>query len=53
MFESVQKCENNAISKQSYTLKIFIVVKMICFSSLGENQDFLDFLQKKFYNIHY
>ena len=28
MFEPTQKCENNAISKQNYTIKLFIAVKM-------------------------
>ena len=44
-----------AIFKQSYTLKLFIAFTMVyssCFR-FGENQDFLDFLQKYFYNIDY
>ena len=48
------KCVNNAIFKQIYTLKLLIAFKMAyycCFSSRG-NLDFLDFLQKKFYNIN-
>ena len=55
MFEPVQKCENNAISKQNYTLKLFIAVKMTycCCSSLGGHLDFLYFHLKKFYNIDY
>ena len=28
MFEPAQKCENNAIYKQNYALKLFNVVKM-------------------------
>ena len=35
MFEPTQKCENNAISKQNYTFKLFIAAKMTyscCFS---------------------
>ena len=28
MSESAQKCENNAIFKQSYTMKLFIAFKM-------------------------
>ena len=45
-----QKCENNAISKQNFTLKLFIAFKMphFCCFTLGENQDGLDFLQKSF-----
>ena len=50
MFEPVQKCENNAISKQNYTLKLFIAVKMAysCCFSFGKSLDFLDFLQNSF-----
>ena len=50
----VLRFENFAIFKQNYTLKVFIAFKMAhswCFS-LGENLDFLDILQKKFYNIN-
>ena len=38
MSETAQKCENNAISKQNYTLKLLISVKMTytCCFSLGE-----------------
>ena len=41
--------------KQNYTPKLFIAFKMAyyCHFSLGGNLDFLDFLQKKFYNIYY
>ena len=55
MSELEQKCENNAIFKPNYTLKLFVTFKMAyscCFSS-GGNLDFLEFLQKKFYNINY
>ena len=55
MSEPALKCENNAIFKQIYPLKLFIAFKMAysgCFS-LGGNLDFPDFLQKKFYNINY
>ena len=48
------KCVNNAIFKQIFTLKLLIAFKMAyscCFSQRG-NLDFLDFLQKKFYNIN-
>ena len=44
MFAPVRNCKNNAISKEKYTLKLFIAVKMTyscCFSL------------KKFYNIDY
>ena len=55
MSEPAQKCENYAIFKQNYTLKLFVAFKMAysCCFSLGGNLDFLDFLQKKFYNIDY
>ena len=36
MSDHAQKCENNAVFKQSYTLKLFIAFKMVyfyCFSS--------------------
>ena len=51
MFEPMQKCENNAISKQNYTLKWFIALKMTfsCCFSLGGNLDLL----QKIYNIDY
>ena len=50
-----QKCENYAIFKQNYTLELFIALEMVyyCCFTLGGNLDFLDFLQKKFYNIDY
>ena len=49
MFEPVQKCENNAISKQNYTLKLFIAVKMTycCCLSLEGNLKFSIFPLKK------
>ena len=55
MSELPLKCENNAIFKQIYTLKLFIAFKMAysCCFSLGGNLDFPEFLQKKFYNITY
>ena len=55
MSEPALKCENNASFKQIYTLKLFIAFKMAysCCFSLGGNLDFLEFLQKKFYNINY
>ena len=55
MSEPAQKCENYAIFKQNYTLKLFVAFKMAysCCFSLGGNLDFPDFLQKKFYNIDY
>ena len=55
MSEPALKCENNAIFKQNYTLELFIALEMVyyCCFSLGGNLDFLDFLQKKFYNINY
>ena len=50
MSEPAQKCENYAIFKQNYTLKLFVAFKMAysCCFSLGGNLDFLDFLQKSF-----
>ena len=55
MSEPALKCENNAIFKQNYTLELFIALKMAycCCLGLRGNLDFLDFLQKKFYNISY
>ena len=55
MSEPAQKCKNKAFYKQNCTLKLFIAVKMTysCSFSLGGNIDFLDFLQKKFYNTVY
>ena len=54
MSELAQNCENYAILTQNYTLELFIAFKMAyscCFSFEG-NLDFLDILQKKFYNIN-
>ena len=48
MSEPALKCENNAIFKQNYALKLFIAFKMaysFCFGLRG-NLDFPDFLQK-------
>ena len=55
MSEPAQKCYNNAILKQNNPLKLFIAFKMAysCSFSWGGNLDFLEFLQKKFYNIDY
>ena len=47
MSETAQKCENNAILKQNFTLKLFFASKLLI--QLRGN---LDFLLKKFYNIH-
>ena len=49
------KVWKNAIFKQNYTPKLFINFKMAysCCVGLGGNLDFPDFLQKKFYSIHY
>ena len=55
MSEPALKCENNAIFKQNYSLKLFIAFKMdysFCFGLRG-NLGFPDFLQKKFYNINF
>ena len=51
MSEPALKCENNAIFKQVYILTLFIAFKIAysCCLSLGENLDFTEFLQKKFY----
>ena len=53
MSSHAQKCENNAIFKQNYTLELIIAFKIAysCCLSLMGNLDFLDFL-KKFYNIN-
>ena len=55
MSEPAQKCENDAIFKQNYTLELFIYHKMAisCCFGLRGNLDFPDFLQIKFYNINY
>ena len=55
MNEPAQKCENNAIFKQNYTLELFISLKMAicCCFGLRGNLEFPDFLQKKFENINY
>ena len=55
MSEPQQKSENNPVFKQNYTAKLLNTFKMAysCCFSLGGNLDFLDFLQKKFYNINY
>ena len=54
MSDPAQKCENNAIIKQIYALKLFIAFKMAysCCFGLRGILDFPDFLQKKFYNIN-
>ena len=48
MSEPAQKCENNAIFKQNYTLELIIAFKIAysCCLSLMGNLDFLDFLKK-------
>ena len=50
MSEPAQKCENYAIFKQNYTLKLFVAFKMAysCCFGLWGNLDFPDFLQKSF-----
>ena len=55
MSEPSQKCDNNAIFKQNYTKKLLISFKISysCCSGFRGNLEFLDFLQKKFYNIDY
>ena len=55
MSEPAQKGSNQAIIKLNYTLELFITLEMVyyCCFSLGGNLDFLDFLQKKFFNINY
>ena len=55
MSEPGLKCEYNASFKQIFTLKLFIAFEMVysCCFSFGGNQDFPEFLQKKFYNINY
>ena len=55
MSEPAQKCYNNAIFKQNYTLKLFVAFKMAysCCFSLEGNLDFPEFLQRKLYNINH
>ena len=50
MIEPALICDKNASFKQIYTLKLFIAFKTAysCCFSLGENQDFPEFLQKSF-----
>ena len=54
MFETAQQCQDNAIFKQNYSLKLFITFKMACSCcfSIGESR-FSRFPPKKFYNIDY
>ena len=51
MSAPAQKFENYDISKQNYTIQMFLTFKLAyyCCFSLGGN---LDFLQKKFYNFY-
>ena len=51
--EPEQKCENNAIVAQKYSLKLFIGFKMSCscYTQLRGKSIFPRFAQKKFYNI--
>ena len=54
MSEPALKCENSCASfKQTWTKNCLLLLKwpIIAFPALGGNLDFLDFLQKKFYNI--
>ena len=55
MSEPAQKCENHAIIKQNYTLKLFISFKIShsCYFGQRGNREFPDFLHKKFYNVNY
>ena len=48
--EPAQKCENQAIFKQNYTLELFIALEMVyyCCFSLGGNLENLDLLKKSF-----
>ena len=54
MPEPAQKCENNAIFMQNYTLKRFVAFRMAysCCFGLRGNLEFPIFLQNKFYNIN-
>ena len=54
MSEPAQKCENDAIFKQNYTLELFVAFKMAysCYFGFRGNLYFPDFIQKKFYNIY-
>ena len=51
MFEPALKCQDNAIFKLNYSLKLFIKIAYSCCFSLGGNQDFPDFLQKSFITL--
>ena len=55
MSELHKTVNNIAIFKQKWTQKLFKAFKMTysCWFSLGENLNFLDFLQEKFYHINF
>ena len=55
MSKPAQKCYNNVIFKQNYTLKLLIAFKMAysCCFSLEGNLDFPEFLRTKLYNINH
>ena len=55
MSEPRLKCENYAIFKQIFTLKLLIAFEMAysCCFSFGGNLYFPEFLQKTFYKINY
>ena len=56
MCRPVIQFENTeAFCKQKYTLKLLNAFKMAysCCFNLGINLDFLDFLEKKIYNMNY
>ena len=47
MSEPAQKCENQAIFKESYTLELFICLEIVYYCCLS----FLDFLKKSFITL--
>ena len=54
--ETAQKCENNAIFNQNYTLKLLIALKipsLFLLIQLNWKFRFYRFPPKKFYNINY
>ena len=51
MYEPALIFEKDAIFKQNYAPKQFIILKISCCFSFGGNLDFTECLQKWFYNI--
>ena len=55
MTGSSQKSDAIEYLKQKYTLQLLVAFRMVYFLlfHLSENEDFLDFLQNKFFNNDY